>query len=99
MKAFVARRTMPWSLKAAIAAFVIFALGALLIAFACNESGWQSIGHFVWGLLTAGVGLVGGLLFSIICAVTEPTWRRPSLVLCVVSALLLIGLLLFAKAA
>jgi peptidoglycan/LPS O-acetylase OafA/YrhL len=90
---------MPWSFKAVIAAFVVFVVGALVIAFACNETGWQSIGHFAWGLLTAVVGLVGGILFSIICATTEPTWRRSSLVLGVVSILLLIGLLLFAKAA
>ena len=90
---------MPWSFKAAIAAFVIFACGVLLIAFACLESGWQSIGHFAWGLLIAGVGLVGALLFSIICAVTEPKWRRLSLILGVISILLLGGLWLFAKAA
>jgi len=65
---------MPWSFKATIAMFVVFAAGALLIGFACFESGWQALGHFAWCLLTAGVGLVGGLLFAIICAATQPEW-------------------------
>jgi hypothetical protein len=90
---------MPWSFKAAIAALAIFVLGDLLIAFACFESGWESLGHFAWGTLIAGVGLIGSLLFSIICAAMQPTWRRSSLVLVVVSVLLLIGLFWFAKTA
>jgi hypothetical protein len=90
---------MPWSFKATIAMFVIFALGALLIAFACFESGWEALQHFVWGLLTADAGLIGALLFSIICAVTQPKWQKPSLVAGVLAILLFLGLLLFAKAA
>jgi hypothetical protein len=90
---------MPWYFKATIAMFVIFALGALLIAFACFESGWESLRHFVWGLLTAGAGPIGALLFSIICAVTQPKWRKLSLVAGVLAILLFLGLLLFAKAA
>jgi hypothetical protein len=91
--------SMPWSFKATIAMFVVFAAGAVLIGFACFESGWQALGHFAWGLLTAGVGLVGGLLFSIICAVTQPTWRRQSLFAGALALLLLAGLVLFARAA
>ncbi len=90
---------MPWSFKATIAAFVIFAFGALLIGFACVERGWQSLGHFALGLLIAGVGLIGGLFFSIICATTQPAWRRHSLIASVLAILLFAGLLLFAKAA
>ena len=90
---------MPWSFKAVNATLVIFVLGVALIAFACFESGWESIGHFAWGTLIAGVGLIGSLLFSIICAITQPAWRRLSLVLVVVSVLLLIGLFWFAKTA
>jgi hypothetical protein len=91
--------SMPWSFKATIAMFVVFAAGAVLIGFACFESGWQALGHFAWGLLTAGVGLVGGLLFSIICAVTKPAWRRQSLFAGALALLLLAGLVLFARAA
>jgi len=90
---------MPWSFKATIAMFVVFAAGALLIGFACFESGWQALGHFAWCLLTAGVGLVGGLLFAIICAATQPEWRRVSLFAGTVALLLFAGLLFFAKAA
>jgi hypothetical protein len=90
---------MPWSFKVTIAMFVIFAFGALLIGFACFESGWQSLDHFVWGLLTAGAGLIGALLFSIICAATHPKWRRRSLVAGALAILLFAGLLLFAKVA
>ena len=54
---------MPWSFKAVIVMFVVFVAGAGLIGFACFESGWEALGHFAWGLLTAGGGLVGGLLF------------------------------------
>ena len=90
---------MPWSFKATIAMFGIASLGAFLIAFACLESGWESIGHFAWGLLTTGVGLAGALVFSVICAVKEPTWRKQSLVLCGLALFLSLGLFLFAKAA
>ena len=39
---------MPWSFKATIVMFVVFAGGAGLIGFACFESGWQALGHFAW---------------------------------------------------
>jgi hypothetical protein len=90
---------MPWSFKATIAMFVFFAAGAVLIGYACFESGWQAIGHFAWGLLTSGVGLVGALLFSVICAITQPAWRRQSLLAGAVALLLLAGLVLFARTA
>ena len=90
---------MPWSFKATIAMFVVFAAGALLIGFACFESGWQALGHFAWCLLTAGVGLVGGLLFAVICAATQPAWRRQSLFAGGLALLLLAGLVLFARSA
>ena len=90
---------MPWSFKATIMMFLVFAAGAVLIGYACFESGWQAIGHFAWGLLTASSGLVGGLLFSIICAVTQPTWRRQSLFASALALLLLAGLVLFGRTA
>jgi hypothetical protein len=88
---------MPWSFKATIAAFVIFIVGGSLIGFACVEGGWQSLGHFAWGVLIAGVGLIGALLFSIVCAATQPAWRRHSLIAGALAVLLFAGLLLFAK--
>jgi hypothetical protein len=90
---------MPSSFKAAIAGFIAFVLGTLLIAFACLEGGWESIGHFVWGTLTAAAGLVISFLSSTICAITKPAWRRWSLLFVLASVLLLIGLFLFARAA
>ena len=37
------RHSMPWSFKATMAMFVVFAAGAVLIGFACFESGWQAL--------------------------------------------------------
>ena len=74
------RYLMPSSFKAALAAFVIFGLGAALIVFAHFQGGWEAITYFAYGLLTAGAGLFGALVFSIICAVIRPEWRRPSLI-------------------
>jgi hypothetical protein len=37
------RHYMPWSFKATMAMFVVFAAGAVLIGFACFESGWQAL--------------------------------------------------------
>jgi len=90
---------MPWSFKATIAMFVVFAAGAVLIGFACFKSGWEALRYFSWGLFTVGVGLVGGLLFAIICAITQPAWRKQSLFAGAVALLLLAGLVLFARAA
>ena len=93
------RSPMPWSFKTTIAMFVGAGLGALLITFACLESGWASITHFAWGLGITGIGLVGALLFSIVCAVTEPIWRKRSILLLAVAIFLLIGLIAFARVA
>jgi hypothetical protein len=90
---------MPWSFKAALAAFVIFVIGAALIVFAHFQSGWATIGYFAYGLLTAGVGSFGALLFSLICAVTRPEWRRPSFIAVALAVLLSVALLLVARAA
>ncbi len=90
---------MPWSFKATIAGFVIFIVGGSLIGFACFESGWESLGHFAWGVVIAGAGLIGSLLFSVICAVTQPAWRRHSLMTGVLAILVFCGLIFFAKIA
>jgi uncharacterized membrane protein len=93
------RRAMPWSFKAAIAMFIVFALGAGLITFACVESGWEALRHFAWGLFTAAAGLIAGFIFSVICALTQPEWRRASIFASAASILLFGALLLFARSA
>ena len=90
---------MPWSFKATIASFVVFGVGSSLIGFACFESGWGSLGHFAWGLVISGAGLVGALTFSIACAATQPAWKRPCLMTGVLAILLFCGLIFFAKMA
>ncbi|HEU0209668.1 MAG TPA: hypothetical protein VFQ78_11905 [Candidatus Udaeobacter sp.] len=90
---------MPWSFKATIAAFFIFGLGSSLIGFACLESGWETLRHFAWGLGIAGAGLVGALIFSIVCAATQLAWRTRSLITGALAILLICGLIFFAKAA
>ncbi len=90
---------MPWSFKAALSAFGIFAVGAALIVFAHFQNRWAAIAYFAYGLLTAGVGSFGALLFSIICAVTRPEWRRQSLIAIALAVLLSVALFLFARVA
>jgi len=90
---------MPWCFKATIAAFVVFGVGSSLIGFACFEHGWESLGHFAWGFVVAGAGLVGALIFSFVCAVTQPAWRTRSLVTGVLAILLFCGLMVFARTA
>ena len=90
---------MPWSFKATLAAFAIFALGAALIVFAHFRGGWEAITYFAYGLVTAGMGLFGALFFSIICAVTRPEWRRQSLIAIALAVLLSVALFLVWKAA
>jgi hypothetical protein len=93
------RDPMPWSFKAALAAFGIFAIGAALIVFAHFKGRWESIAYFAYGLLTAGVGSFGALFFSVICAVTRPEWRRGSLIAIALAVLLSIALFLVARVA
>jgi hypothetical protein len=90
---------MPWSFRVSLAAFGIFAIGAALIVFAHFRGGWDAIAYFAYGLLIAGVGSFGALLFSIICAVTRPEWRRQSLIAIAVALLLSVALFLFARVA
>ncbi|HEU4678702.1 MAG TPA: hypothetical protein VFS35_04220 [Terrimicrobiaceae bacterium] len=90
---------MPWSLRAALAMFIVFVLGDLLIAFACVEGGWEALRHYAWGSLMATAGLIAGFIFSVVCAVTQPEWRRASIIACVSATVLLVALLLFARSA
>ncbi len=93
------RCPMPWSFRAALAAFVIFAIGAALLVFAHFQGGWKVITYFAYGLLTAGLGLFGAVFFSIICAVTRPEWRRWSFIAIALAVLLSVTLFLVWKAA
>ena len=88
---------MPWILRFAIGSFLLFVIGAVVIVWACVSAGWEAIGRFAWGLLTAGAGLFGSALFSIASAVTQQRWRTFSLALLSASVLLFLLLLVFAK--
>jgi len=88
---------MPWLLRFAIGSLVVFVIGALMIAWACMSTGWETLSWFAWGCLTAGIGLIGSSLFSVVSAVIHRAWRRFSLALMSVSVLLFLALLIFAK--
>ena len=89
--------TMPWILRFAIGAFFVFVIGALMIAWACVSTGWETLSRFAWGCLTAGVGLIISALLAMLSAVINKQWRRFSLLLMTASVLLLLALLIFAK--
>ena len=88
---------MPWLLRFAIGSLLIFVIGAVMIAWACMSTGWAALGRFAWGSFTAGVGLIGSALLSLLSAVIHQRWRRFSLALMSASVLLLLALLVFAK--
>jgi hypothetical protein len=88
---------MPWILRFAIVSFLVFVIGAVMIAWACMSTGWEALGRFAWGSLTAGAALVGSALLSMLSAVIHQRWRRSSLVLMTASVLLFLLLLVFAK--
>jgi hypothetical protein len=88
---------MPWLLRFAIGSLLIFVIGAVMIAWACMSTGWEALGRFAWGSVTAGVGLNGSVLLSMLSAVIHQRWRRFSLALMSASVLLFLALLVFAK--
>ena len=88
---------MPWILRFAIGSLLLFVIGAVMIVWACVSTGWEAIGRFGWGLLTAGAGLNGSALFSTTSAVTHQRWRTFSLALLSASVLLFLLLLVFAN--
>ena len=88
---------MPWLFRFAIASLFVFVIGAVMIAWACMSTGWETLSWFAWGSVTAGAGLIGSALLAILSAVIHEGWRRFSLVLMSVSVLLFLGLLIFAK--
>jgi LytS/YehU family sensor histidine kinase len=88
---------MPWILRLAIGSLFIFVIGAVLIAWACITTGWETLSRFALGCVTAGAGLIASVLLALLSALIHQAWRRFSLVLMSVSVLLLLGLLIFAR--
>jgi hypothetical protein len=88
---------MPWILRFAIGSLFVFVIGAVMIAWACMSTGWETLNRFAWGSLTAGAGLIGCALLSVLSAVIHQGWRRFSLALMSASVLLFLVLLIFAK--
>ena len=50
---------MPWLLRFAIGSLFVFVIGAVMIAWACMSTGWETLSWFAWGCVTAGAGLIG----------------------------------------
>ena len=88
---------MPWILRLAIGSLSVFVVGAVMIAWACMSTGWETLSWFAWGCVTAGAGLIGSALLAMLTAVIHQEWRRFSLSLMSASVLLFLGLLIFAK--
>jgi len=88
---------MPWILRLAIGSLFVFVIGAVMIAWACMSTGWETLSWFAWGSLTAGVGLIGTALLAMLSAMIHQRWRRFSLALMSAAVLLLLALLIFAK--
>ena len=89
--------TMPWLLKFAIGSLFVFVIGAVMIAWACMSTGWETLSWFAWGSLTAGAGLIGTALLAMLSAVIHQGWRRFSLTLMSAAVFLFVVLLIFAK--
>jgi len=87
---------MPWLLRFAIGSLLIFLIGAAVIVWACVSTGWETLGRFAYGSLTAAAGLIGSALFSLMSAAIHRLWRKFSLVLLSASVLLFLLLLVFA---
>jgi len=88
---------MPWLLRLAMGSFFAFVIGALMIAWACMSTGWETLTWFARGCATAGAGLIGSALLAMLSAVIHQEWRRFSLSLMSVSVVLFLALLIFAK--
>jgi len=88
---------MPWTLRFAIGSLFVFVIGAVMIAWACVSTGWETLSWFACGSVTAGAGLIGTALLAMLSAVIHQGWRRFSLALMSASVLLFVALLVFAK--
>jgi hypothetical protein len=88
---------MPWILRFAIGSLFVFVMGAVMIAWACMSTGWEALGRFAWGSVTAAAGLIGTALLARLSAVIHQGWRRFSRALTSASVFLFLVLLIFAK--
>jgi len=88
---------MPWILRFAIGSLFVFMIGAVMIAWACMSTGWETLSRFAWGCVTAGAGLIGSAVLTMLSAVIHQRRRRFCLVLMSASVLLFIALLIFTK--
>jgi hypothetical protein len=88
---------MLWILRFAIGSLFVFVIGAVMIAWACMSTGWETLSWFAWGCVTAGAGLIGSALLAMLSAVIHHAWRRFSLAFMTASILLFLALLIFAK--
>ena len=88
---------MPWILRFAIGSLFVFVVGAVMIAWACMSSGWETLSRFAWGCVTAEAGLIGSALLAMLSALIHRGWRRFSLALIRTSVFLFLVLLIFAK--
>jgi len=88
---------MPWILRFAIGSLFVFVIGAVMIAWACMSTGWETLSRFAWGCGIAGAALIATALFAILSAIIHKSWRRFSLALTSASILLFLALLIFAK--
>ena len=88
---------MPWILRLGTGSFFVFVIGAVMIAWACMSTGWETLSWFAWGCVTAGAGLIGSALLAMLSAVIHQEWRRFSLALMTVSVVLFLALLIFAR--
>jgi len=88
---------MPWLLKFATGLLLVFVIGAVMIAWACMSTGWETLTWLAWGSVTAGAGLIGTALLAMLSAVIHQAWRRFSLGLMSVAVFLFLVLLIFAK--
>jgi hypothetical protein len=67
---------MPLLLRFAIGSLLVFVIGALMIAWACMSTGWETLTWFASGCVTAGAGLVVTTLLALLSAVIHQGWRR-----------------------
>jgi hypothetical protein len=88
---------MPWIVRFAIGSLFVFVVGAVMIAWACMPSGWETLSRFAWGCVTAGAGLIVSALLGMLSALIHRGWRRFSLALMSTSVSLFLVLLIFAK--
>lgn len=67
---------MPITLRLSFACLRIAAGGASVVIYAQFILGWDALAYFAWGLLIAGVGLVGALVLSVFTMISTTRWRR-----------------------